>query len=362
MRFVRLLARIIAGTLNVDNRYSCSAVVSLRAAICFAALVSVCLPLARAAETDEPANLRSIFSGAVPVNTTDLRAMQSHLQDLSARVVPATVAVQVGPAQGSGVIISPDGYVLTAAHVIMRPKQSATLVMSDGRAVRAETLGVFRTLDAGLLKITDAPKVLDRDTWPFVPMGDSENVKPGQWCLATGHPGGVQAAGTPVVRLGRVLSVSNDSAIDTDCTLIGGDSGGPLFDMEGNVVGVHSRIGGSLTLNLHVPVNVYRGVWERLEAGEAWGYVPGNRPFFGVQGDAGSSVAKVAQVFRGTPAEKAGIEVGDVVTKFAGKEVTDFESLKAMVESQEPGQSVDVELRRDGQRVQFKVVIGRQRE
>jgi len=316
----------------------------------------------RGAEEETAVDLHEIFAGAVPVNSGDLLAMQTHLQALSEKVVPATVAVQVGPAQGSGVIISADGYVLTAAHVIMRPHQRATLVLHDGRRVAAETLGVYRTVDAGLMKITTQPRELDRDAWPYVEMGDSQSIKPGQWCLATGHPGGIQSTGEPVVRFGRVLSVNHESAINTDCTLIGGDSGGPLFDMDGNVVGVHSRIGGSLTLNLHVPVEIYRTAWERLEVGDAWGYVPGNRPYLGVQGEVGATGAKVAQVRPGTPAEKAGVEVGDVITKLAGKEVTDFESLKMLVEAHEPGQKVELVLLRGNRRIQVDVIIGRQRD
>lgn len=329
-----------------------------------AVLLLALLPADRPAaqEAVSPPDAQAIFSGAVPVNLTDLRAMQSELQGLSERVLPATVAVQVGPAQGSGVIISPDGYVLTAAHVIMRPGLRATLVLHDGRRVEAESLGVFRTVDAGMLKITTSPSDIGRQEWPHVPMGESDNLKPGQWCLATGHPGGVQSTGTPVVRMGRILSLNDDSAINTDCTLIGGDSGGPLFDMSGKVIGVHSRIGGSLTLNLHVPVQIYRDTWDRLAASEAWGYVPGNRPFIGVQGDANSEVARVAQVFRGTPAEKAGVRVGDVITKFGGKEVGNFESLRSLVESFEPGQAVGMELRRGNTRLRLDVVIGRERE
>jgi S1-C subfamily serine protease len=277
-------------------------------------------------------------------------------------VIPATVAVQVGPAQGSGVIVTPDGYVLTAAHVAGRPGRRATLVLHNGKPVLGETLGVFRTMDAGLIKISDEASYTDGQPWPHVEMGDSNNLKPGQWCLATGHPGGFQSDRTPVVRVGRILSFDENTAITTDCTLIGGDSGGPLFDLQGKVVGVHSRIGGSLKLNLHVPVQTYQASWERLAAGEAWGFVPGNRPFIGVQGEPDSPVAKVATVFQDTPAEKAGIRPGDVITRFGSKRVTSFESLKSFVEAEEPGARVQLVVQRGDRRLQVEIVIGRRRE
>jgi S1-C subfamily serine protease len=190
-------------------------------------------------------------------------------------------------------------------------------------------------------------------------MGDSENVKPGQWCLATGHPGGHESAPTPVVRVGRILTVDRESAITTDCTLIGGDSGGPLFDLEGDVIGIHSRIGGSLKLNLHVPVGTYTENWDRLAAREAWGYTPGNRPFIGVQGESDSDAARIAAVLDDTPAARAGLRVGDLISRFAGKEVTSFESLQELVESEQPGTKVDLEVTRGGRQIRLEITIGR---
>jgi serine protease Do len=132
--------------------------------------------------------------------------------------------------------------------------------------------------------------------------------------------------------------------------------------MHGKVIGVHSRIGGPLTANLHVPVNTYHANWTRLERGENWGYTPGNRPFIGVQGVADSPVSKLARVFPKSPAEQAGLRVDDVVLSFAGQPVSDFNSLRSYVEDQEPGTKVVVEAQRGNQRLVFEVVIGRARE
>jgi S1-C subfamily serine protease len=347
-------------------------VLHFRTAVLFAIvglLLSLPLPIlpssARLAVADEPVSaeaLNSIFEGSVPRGPADLKAMQEHLQSLSEQVLPATVAVQVGQAQGSGVIVSNDGYILTAAHVVGREGRPATIVLHDGRRVRGRTLGLFRTMDAGLVKIVTSPEDLGRKTWEFASMGASSDLRPGQWCLATGHPGGFQSARTPVVRVGRILAVDPETAITTDCTLVGGDSGGPLFSMNGEVIGVHSRIGGPLTLNLHVPVDTYRESWDRLAASEVWGFVPGDEPYIGVVGQTDTEVAKITQVVRGTPAEKAGVQVGDVITRIGSQKVTTFESLKQFVTSQTPGTRVDLVVQRGNEILELNLTIGKRRD
>ena len=174
------------------------------------------------------------------------------------------MAIQVGRANGSGVIIDAEGHLLTAAHVAGVPGRRATIHLPSGKTVYGITLGLNQKLDSGLIQITDP------GPWPFAPIGKSADVKVGQWCLATGHPGGYDPHRPPVLRWGRVLR-TEDSAILTDCTLVGGDSGGPLFDLEGHVIGVHSRIGKNLTVNVHVPVDQFSQSWDRLLKGEMWG-------------------------------------------------------------------------------------------
>ncbi|TVS19712.1 MAG: PDZ domain-containing protein [Planctomycetaceae bacterium] len=298
-------------------------------------------------------DLQQIFDGQPPQTIADLQAMQVHQQELADRLVRSTVAVVVGSAHGSGVIISEDGYILTAAHVAGQPNRRATVIMSDGRRVRGTTLGCHLTLDAGLMKITDA------GPWPYAEMAEDDSLRRGQWCLVTGHPGGYKQGRPPVVRVGRVLSTDR-FAVTTDCTLVGGDSGGPLFDMEGKVIGINSRIGRDLTANLHVPVVAYRENWERLANGDQWGHFPGTGPVIGVRGAQDTGQAKIVQVYPGTAAEKAGIKAGDVIVKFGGKTVTDFSSLQLLVNDCQPGDKVKVELLREDRRVLLEIVVGRQ--
>jgi S1-C subfamily serine protease len=310
------------------------------------------------------AQLERIFSGEVPTSIDDLKAMQEHQRWLARKVIPCTVGVMVGGAQGSGVIVSKDGYVLTAAHVVGQPGRPVRFTMPDGSAVMGTTLGVNRRIDAGLMKITgDEINGQKVEEWPFLEMGSSTDLKPGQWCMATGHPGGPQRDREPVVRFGRILE-ADENVIKTDCKLVGGDSGGPLFDVQGRVIAIHSRIGGRLTDNLHVPVNTYREDWDRLAAGEEWGRFPGlpslrRGPYLGVGGSPEGEEARIESVGEGTPAEKAGIKVGDVVKQFNGKEVSTFEDLQDAVSETRPGQVVKVVVERDGETKELEVRIER---
>jgi serine protease Do len=307
-----------------------------------------------AQETATP--LAALLEGDAPQSLVDLKAIQDHVQGLIEKVLPTTVAVQVGAAQGSGVIISPDGFILTAAHVSGEPGQTAQLVLHDGTRITGTTLGIYRTLDAGLIKINQRPR---QRLWPHVEMGDSKGVAAGQWCLATGHPGGFQSDRPPVVRLGRILSLNDNSTITTDCTLIGGDSGGPLFGMNGKVIGINSRIGNPLTVNLHVPVNTFRDEWDRLARSDSWGHTPGHEPFIGVQGEPDSDDATIHRVFPGTPAAEAGLEPGDLVLRFAGRAVQDFPTLQSYVRDEEPGARVAIVIERNDRTLELQLVIGR---
>ncbi len=299
--------------------------------------------------------LKSIFAGDVPDDLADLKAMEKHVQELSKRITPCTVGVEVGNSQGSGVIISEDGYVLTAGHVVGKPNRNVTFILHDGRRVKGKTLGMNRGIDSGLMKITEEEK------WPFVEMGDSAALKQGQWLAGTGHPNGYHPGRAPVLRLGRVLA-THDSVIVTDCTLVSGDSGGPLFDMDGKVVGIHSRIDNPLTSNMHVPVKTYQETWDRLVQGEDWGNMAVSGPYIGVQAEPDATTAKIAQVHPDTPADKAGLKVGDVITKFDGGDISDFASLAKLIANKKPGDKVKMQVSRGEESIELEITIGRRGE
>lgn len=205
-------------------------------------------------------------TNGTPATVEELRDIEKHVQKVLEKVLPAVVAVRVGPGQGSGVIVKEDGTILTAGHVSGTPNKDATVIMSGPKMLKGTTLGQYKSIDSGMMKIADG-----KGPYPFVEIGKSSELKAGQWVIGIGHPGGFRPNRTPVVRVGRILFVNN-FVIRTDCTLVGGDSGGPLFDMQGRVIGIHSRIGGfAITENMHVPIDTYVQTWDKLAKGESWG-------------------------------------------------------------------------------------------
>jgi serine protease Do len=294
------------------------------------------------------------FDKPVPQTVQDLRIIQERVKRMVAKVTPATVAIRFGNNAGSGVIVSKDGYVLTAGHISGEPDHTVTLILSDGRRVKGKTLGSNRGYDSGMIRITD------EGDWPFVEMGDSEKLKPGDWCLALGHPDGYKPGRSPVLRLGRVLSLRKKT-IRTDCALVGGDSGGPLFDLSGKVIGIHSRIGSGLSFNIHVPVDTYRDTWDRLVKGEVWGGGPIG-PYIGVTLNSDAKECRIAEVEKGSPAEKAGLQPDDVVLRCDKEKIADLEDLIALVRRHKPGDKLSLEVRRGTEIVKLKVVVGNREE
>lgn len=291
-----------------------------------------------------------LAGNAIPETIEDLRAMQDNFSTLAERVKRATVGIDCGGAQGSGVIISRDGLVLTAAHVIGQPGLDASIRLYDGRTVVAKTKGLAHNLDSGLMKITD-PGDFD-----YLDMGESESLKLGQWVMAVGHPGGYEAARGMVVRVGRVLSLTS-RVIRTDCTLVGGDSGGPLVDMKGNVIGIHSRIGARLTDNMHVPIDVFAAGWDELESDKETGGRQG-RPSLGVtlKGDDGLEIESVQP---DGPAEKVGVKAGDIIVEVNGKSITTRAQLGDELNNLTIGTEISLKVVRGTEELEFRMLVGR---
>jgi serine protease Do len=302
------------------------------------------------------AGLDRIQAGEGPRTLNELHAMEKQQEKVAAKITTVTVNVEQGSAQGSGVIITADGYILTAAHVAGKPGREAIIRLSNGEKVRARTLGTNRTMDAGLLQITTKSK----EPWPYATLGRSKTLRSGQWVIAAGHPGGYNKERPAVIRIGRVLN-NLSSTIVTDCALIGGDSGGPLFDLNGQLVGIHSRIGTETADNMHVPIDVYSDSWNRLAAGEAWGTLPGFQPKIGVEGRQGSNgdgPAEIAAIIQDSPAARYGLKVGDIITSFDGHAVNSFNDLRRVVSESLPGDLVEIRFLRQGKEIRRSLIIG----
>ena len=294
-----------------------------------------------------------------PRNQADLIALEKQQTKVAEKVNLVTVNLQHGSTQGSGVIITADGYVLTAAHVAGRPNKKISITLHDGTRVEGISMGVNRDMDAGLVRIT-TPRDIANNPWPHASLGASSNLQTGQWVVATGHPGGWMPDRPAVVRIGRLLRIL-PSTLVTDCSLIGGDSGGPLFDLEGKLIGIHSRIGIEVEENMHVPVDVFDESWAMLVQNKEWGSLPGFKPAIGVTGTSrqeNETSCKIASVEPKGPADKAGIRAGDTIVKFDGQPIKKFDDLIAAVNSVTPGEQVTVELQREGKLMSLRLIVG----
>jgi serine protease Do len=287
----------------------------------------------------------------VPNGIEDLRVIQEQVKKVVAKALPCTVGIRIGSAAGSGVLVSKDGHVMTAGHISGEPDRTVTVILADGRRVKGKTLGSNQGIDSGLIQITE------KGEWPFVEMGDSSKLKKGQWCVALGHPDGVKPGRPAVVRLGRVLFRSG-RMIRTECALVGGDSGGPLFDLDGKVVGIHSRIGESLSFNIHVPSDTYRSTWDRLVKSEVWGG-RSSEPYIGVVLNPDAKECKIAEVEKDSPAEKAGLQANDVVLRCDKKKIADLEELITLIRKHKPGDEIPIEVRRGKDVLNLKVIVGK---
>jgi serine protease Do len=313
--------------------------------------------------TKEPAHAPALEK-PVPESIDDLKVIQKQVKTVLEKVVPCTVGLQVNAKngqswQGSGVIVREDGYILSACHVSLGLDQGGgldndvTVIMPDGKKLKAKALGGNSGIDSGLIKITTEGK------YPFVEMGNSKEVKNGDWCVCTGHPGGYKDGRSPVVRVGRILA-HNDNHLQSDCTMVGGDSGGPLFDIDGKVIGINSRIAPSIQSNIHVPVDTFRDTWERLDKGEVWGPARmlgnPNGPYLGFT-LSDDNDTKIVTVAKNSPADKAGIKVGDVIQKFDGEKVSNSDELRTIFRKKKVGDEVEIEVLRDKETLKFKVVL-----
>lgn len=299
--------------------------------------------------------LDSIKLGKEPRSATELIALESQQVKVSSKITEVTVSITQGSAQGSGVIVTSDGIIFTAAHVAGRPNKYAKITLSDGRVLQGKTLGMNRFVDAGLIKIVSPTNT----PWPYATMHKKEDpLRRGEWVIAAGHPGGYDENRPPVIRIGRLLDAQATTLV-TDCALIGGDSGGPLFDLSGRLIGIHSRIGSEFADNMHVPTTMYEQYWDRMVSGEHWGTLPGqSKAIIGVKGKQNTEKAIVDSVVEGGPAARAGILAGDVITKFDGVDIPTFASLVVAVEGAMPGDSVKVSLIRDQKELTVRMVVG----
>ncbi|CAG0944144.1 serine protease Do [Anaerolineae bacterium] len=265
---------------------------------------------------------------------------------------------------GSGFIISPDGYILTNHHVV-KDADEIVVRLQDRRELVAKVVGSDKRSDIALLKI-------DANSLPVLNIGSSENLKVGSWVLAIGSPFGFDHSVTAGIVSAKGRSLPSDNYvpfIQTDVAINPGNSGGPLFNMAGEVVGVNSQIysrtGGSMGISFAIPIEVAMKVVEQLKTS---GHV--SRGWLGVQiqdvtrelaesfGMKKPQGALVSKVLPKSPAEAAGVQVGDIITEYNKQEIISSSTLPPLVGVTKIGDSASLKLIRQGQNKEVQVKIG----
>ncbi len=266
---------------------------------------------------------------------------------------------------GSGFIIDKAGYIITNNHVIDNAEK-IMVILFDDTSFEAKVVGKDPKTDVALLKID--PK---KTKLKAVQFGDSDNLRVGDWVMAIGNPfgfGGTVTAGIVSAR-GRNLSGSYDDYIQTDASINRGNSGGPLFDMKGNVVGINTAIfsqsGGSVGIGFAVSSNLAKQVTDQLKQ-----YGRTKRGWLGVliqeisneiADSLGMKTARgalVSSATEGGPAEKAGVKTGDVILKFNDIEIKNMKELPKVVAGTPVGKSVPLVILRNGKNITLNVTLG----
>lgn len=277
-------------------------------------------------------------------------AISDAIADLVASIRPSVVVIGQGRSHGAGVIWRSDGIVVTNRHVLRGDR--VDVVLDDGRKLTGIVAARHPERDLAIVKIA-------AEGLPAVRLGDSNTVRPGQIVVAVGHPPGLRSAATMgvVVAAGQAATLEGPRTGDwlqTDVTLRPGNSGGPLVDAQGGVIGINTMVSGRLSLS--IPSSSV----ERFVAGER----PGDpRAWLGVHGllvplrqqglAAGFLLSEIAE---GSPADRAGLIVGDVITAIGDIQVSDAESVPAAILRMNPGQAVIVAVLRGGEPRRFTVV------
>jgi serine protease Do len=348
----------------------------------FSAAIALSLPYAPAAARGAPESFADLSAQLLPtvVNIATTQTLKAPPQSGMPNLPPGSPLEDLfkdllGPkpntprhvtSLGSGFIIDPTGYIVTNNHVIEDSDQ-VTATLNDGEILPAKIIGRDPKTDLALLKVSP------RRPLPAAHFGDSETARIGDWVIAIGNPFGLGSTVTAgiVSARNRIINAGDyDDFIQTDAPINRGNSGGPLFDMQGNVVGVNSAIfspsGGSVGIGFAIPSNLVRQVIAQIRqfGGPRRGWV-GVRiqqvtediaEGLGLPSAAG---ALVAEVTPNGPAAKAGIQNGDLITSFDGRPIGDSRSVPRMVASTPIGKTVPVDVLRKGHKVTLHLTVER---
>ncbi|MGH2898188.1 MAG: S1C family serine protease, partial [Solirubrobacteraceae bacterium] len=278
-------------------------------------------------------------------------------------VVSVSVRDGGASASGTGFVIDSNGTIVTNAHVVEGAGQVRVRFDDASAGVDAEVLGRDASSDLAVLRVDPATT---QNVKPLA-LADSDSVRVGDLAVAIGYPLGLDRTATAgiISGVGRAIKAPNgfsiDKVIQTDAPINPGNSGGPLLDGAGRVIGVNSQIataggsGGNVGIGFAVPSNTVRQVVPRLRAGGAI-----SRPYLGIQSQASTVLqgAAVAEVYPGTPADRGGVLVGDVIRKVDGQAVQAPEDISSAIEGRRPGDAITIEVQRAGGQKTLRLTLG----
>ena len=288
------------------------------------------------------------FSPAVPalqaagqVSLEGLLALQTQVQSVQERTRRALVAIECGGGTASGVIVSPNGLVFTAAHVTGEPNRRVKVILSDGRTVEGTSLGLDTATDSAMVQLPAPAKA-----WPYVSISrETREVKVGDWCFALGHPGGWDEGRGPVLRIGRIVKVAANM-LQSDCVLMGGDSGGALFNPQGDVIGIHSQIWQGRDQNLHVSMAPFLRAWEIMKQGHViTTWAQGSGGWIGLSTEAAEGGLSIRAIAPDSPAMKAGLKEGDVIVSVNNEKLAVPVDFSQAIRNRTAGQLVTLKIR-----------------
>ena len=277
-----------------------------------------------------------------------------------AKVEPSVVDIVASSrresGEGTGIIISPDGYILTNAHVVSDASRVSVSTTASSKALSATVVGADEAHDVALLKVENASGL------PAAELGRSSDVKVGDDVVAIGNALGLR--GDPTVTRGIVSALNRTvenltGMIQTDAAINPGNSGGPLVNSAGQVIGINTAVAadGAQNIGFAIPIDKAKALGDRLRSGQ--GPVP--TAFLGVsttETSDGSAGALVVSLVSGGPAQRAGIAVGDLIVSFDGKPVAGADTLSGLVQARQPGDTVQVVVERNGSSRTVSVILG----
>ncbi|QEL55008.1 DegQ family serine endoprotease [Chromobacterium paludis] len=345
----------------------------IASAMLAASVLVTAVPVAMAADLPDFSSIvESEGKAVVNISTTStVKEMASGLPDgvegdpffeFFRRFAPQVPRERQENSLGSGFIISPDGYVMTNAHVVARADK-ITVKLTDKREFQARVIGSDARSDVALLKI-------DAKNLPVVRLGNPKALKVGQWVLAIGSPFGFENTATSGIVSGKNRMLPDESAvqfIQTDAAVNPGNSGGPLFNLSGEVVGINSQIysrsGGFMGISFAIPIDTAMNVADQLKAK---GKVTRSRIGVVVQelskelaasfGLSKPSGALINAVDPKGPAQKAGLKAGDIILRVNGQDVSSSADLQRLISNETPGKAITLDVWRSRAQISIRAV------